>query len=238
MKYGILLLLLFLPLPTAAAPYLLSPATISVSSGETFSLAIQIQPTPVRIFTASMHLSFDPTLFEMTGFTLSPAWMSLGQPGYDSVDKEKGLVIKTGGYPGGISSRTPFGSITFKARGTGTGDISISGDSILLDASSTNKVAGPQGIATISILIKPTQASSLVTSTQARSAPIPTPAAIPSSNATSAALVGTSSLAAVGETTRVPWNFLILLGAFLFFVSSVWIRYGKKSSDAGINHSS
>ena len=69
--------------------------------------------------------------------------MPLAQTGYDLTDNANGVLIKTAGYQGGVSSAITFGTVSFLAKKSGNGTITLnSGNSLALDANNQNVIAG------------------------------------------------------------------------------------------------
>ena len=75
-------------------------------------------------------------MLEVKSFTFAHLWMALVQPGYDSVDNVSGVLVKTAGYPGGLSSSASFGTISFSAKKAGSGVITIGDNSLAFAATS------------------------------------------------------------------------------------------------------
>jgi hypothetical protein len=75
--------------------------------------------------------------------------MALSQPGYDSIDNTNGIMVKTAGYAGGITSLTPFGTITFTAKNSGSAPISIGSGSKAFEKTSQSAITGTGAEATI-----------------------------------------------------------------------------------------
>ena len=120
---------------------LLSPTNVNVNSNQAFTLTVTLDPQGESNYTNKLELNFPFDLVEVKSFAFSAGWVPVSQPGYDLVDNSKGVLIKTGGYPGGISAPTTFGTVTFSAKKTGTGLINVSGNSLALDAFSKNVLA-------------------------------------------------------------------------------------------------
>ena len=64
--------------------------------------------------------------------------MPISQEGYDSIDNTNGLLIKTAGYPGGITSAKTIGTVTFKALNDGQAAIQLTSDTFALNAQNAN----------------------------------------------------------------------------------------------------
>jgi hypothetical protein len=125
-----------------AATITASPKAISVTSGETFSVRYSVDPQGEKIYTVKLMLSFPAKLFRVASAQFASGWMPLSEPGYDLVDSAKGVLIKTAGYPAGISAQALFATVRFQALGNATGTISMQNGSLALDANSTNALAG------------------------------------------------------------------------------------------------
>lgn len=196
---------LLAPMSALAASVSLSPATVSVHAGDTFSVSVTTDPASTKLYSVRADVSFDPSLVQVTNFSFASTWISISQPGYDSTDNVNGALIKAAGYPGGFTSVTKFGTITFKAIKTGTATISSTNSSLLLDAMSKNQISGTQGSVSVSITAAPTTSVKTATKTATVSpskvkastaAPVVAPVAEEIST-TSTAIATSSLLAAV-----------------------------------------
>ena len=148
-KYLLTILLGAFGTMTIAAPALaatsvsFTPVNVSVRQGQTVTLTIGINPQGVKNYTAKTELHYPADLLEVKSFAFAPSWMPLAQPGYDLTDNANGVFIKTAGYPGGISSAVTFGTVSFLAKKSGNGTITLnSGNSLALDANNQNVIAG------------------------------------------------------------------------------------------------
>src|SRR5205823_1611911 len=99
--------------------------------------------------------------------TFASGWTALSQPGYDVVNNTTGSLIKTAGHPGGITTGTILGTITFKAKATGSATIKATTDSLLLDKTNKNLLSGVQGAVNVSITLPSTANSQNTQSTSA-----------------------------------------------------------------------
>lgn len=113
----------------------------SIFPNQTFQLGISINPQALPNFTTKIHLNFPTDLLSFDSFEFASGWMSIGQAGYDFVDQENGIIIKTAGFPGGFSDLTPFGTLHFTSLKSGTGNVTISPDSFSLDSGNNNTLA-------------------------------------------------------------------------------------------------
>ena len=146
---------LLLPAIAFASSITLAPTTVATTAGKTFSVTVGVNPTSGKAYTVRANLSFDPSAVELTGFTFAPKWMVLPQEGYDLEDNTNGVMVKTGGYPGGITAPTTLGTATFRAKKTGMATIAATANSLILDAGNKNAVAGNQGSVQITIAAAP-----------------------------------------------------------------------------------
>ena len=127
----------------AATSVSFTPVSVSVRQGQTFTLTIGVNPQGVKNYTAKTELHYPADLLEVKSFTFASSWMPLSQSGYDLTDNTNGVFIKTAGYPGGISSAATFGTVSFLAKKSGNGTITLnSGNSLALDANNQNVIAG------------------------------------------------------------------------------------------------
>lgn len=140
-----------LPASSLAATLGLSPTTISVTPGKVFTVTLTAVPEGAKLYTVRSNVSFDSALVTVTNFAFAPKWLALSTTGYDSIDNTNGLLVKTAGYPGGITAPTVFGTITFQAKVAGTAHIDVTGQSMLLDENSKNTISGTQGITQVVI---------------------------------------------------------------------------------------
>lgn len=138
----ILLTLLMSPLATSAATFSLIPSNVSVTAGQTFTVNVSLNPQGVKNYTAKVELNYPANLLEVQSFTFASNWMPLSQPGYDLVNNASGTMIKSAGYPAGVSSQTTFGTVSFRAKATGSGSISVSAQSAVYDGNSSDVLTG------------------------------------------------------------------------------------------------
>ncbi|MFZ4632462.1 MAG: cohesin domain-containing protein [Patescibacteria group bacterium] len=127
---------------SASTSFGLYPLKISVKEGQTFRLAVNVNPNNLKNYTVKASVKFPADLVSVSSWQFAGSWQPLSQPGYDSIDNSAGILIKTAGYPGGLSKSATLGTITFKAKKTGTGYISFTGGSMALDEGNTNQYNG------------------------------------------------------------------------------------------------
>lgn len=228
---------LLLPIITFAASITLSPTDVTSKVGQTFTLSISADPAGVKAFTTRANISFDPASVEFVSFSFAPKWIALSQTGYDSEDNVKGSLLKTAGYPGGLTSSTVLGTATFRAKVAGSSTISVTSDSLALGSGGKNLISGTQGSMNVTIAPLPVQqpAEPVV---QTTSIPTPQKAITQTSvsttttvtaEATSTTISTSTSVAAVGATGSSSKNTtVVLIGVLLLAIISglIW-RYRR-----------
>ena len=141
-----------LAMPVLAATAIsLSSTSINIAQGQNFNLVVAINPQGTNNYTVKAELQYPADLLEVRTFTLANNWMALSQQGYDLIDNENGLLIKTAGYPGGVSEPITFGTISFLAKQAGSGVIKVGDNSFVLDA--TNQDVLNSTLAQTSVVI-------------------------------------------------------------------------------------
>lgn len=127
----------------AATTASLSPASVSVVPGQSFNVAVGVDPQSVKNYTVKIELHFPADLLEVKSFVFSGSdWMAWNQAGYDLTDNTNGVLIKTAGYPKGFNSAAAFGTVTFFAKKAGSGTIQTASGSLTLDVNSQNVFSG------------------------------------------------------------------------------------------------
>jgi hypothetical protein len=212
------------PIAALASSITLAPTSVATVAGKTFSVTVGVNPTSGKAYTVRANLSFDPSAVTFTGFTFAPKWMALPQAGYDTEDNVGGSLVKTGGYPGGVTAPTTLGTATFRAKKTGATTIAGTADSLILDANNQNVATGNQSvqvtIAAASVtppVTKPSSPAVTTTSTTTESATTtagnevpPQVAAVALSSFDSILTLGTGSAAVASLVTIV---ILLIIGA-------------------------
>jgi len=130
----------------AATTVSLSPVNISVTSGKNFNVVIAVNPQGASNYTEKIELDYPADLLQVKSFSLGSNWMALSQTGYDLIDNTNGKLIKTAGYPGGLSSSATFGTISFYAKKAGSGTIKLGSGSLALDANNQNVLSGAPSV--------------------------------------------------------------------------------------------
>lgn len=161
---------LVLAIPASAATTLsLTPGNISVKQEQTFTVTVALNPQGAKNYTAKVELKFPANLMEVKTFTFGNNWLALSQSGYNLVDNTNGILIKSAGYAGGVSSPITFGTVSFLAKKSGSGVIEVGNSSLVLDASSQDVLS--DAAVKASVVIAPKIVAQV---------PIPTPKASPS----------------------------------------------------------
>jgi len=130
----------------AATTVSLSPASVNVVSGKSFNVVVAVNPQGASNYTEKIELDYPADLLQVKSFSLGSNWMALSQTGYDLVDNANGTLIKTAGYPGGLSSSATFGTISFYAKKAGSGVIKLGTGSLALDANNQNVLSGAPSV--------------------------------------------------------------------------------------------
>ena len=233
----------FAPLMATAATLSLSPANASATQGQNFTVNVALNPQSVANYTVKVELRYPANLLEVRSFTFSNGWIPLTQPGYDSIDNANGTLIKTAGYPGGASLPVTFGTVSFAAKGTGSGNIIVGTNSSAFNANSQNTLSGLPAL--VSVTVNAPASTSVPTP-----APTPTPLGTPEEPAQSsesiaegppqsseAGLGGKTFLAQVGSVVTLGTNkaiFGILFAAVaLYAVYAVVKKVRRKKEGSG-----
>lgn len=199
----------------AAGSITLSPTAKTVVPGQTFTVVVAAAPNG-SAYTVKAVVRYPANLLEIKSFSFANGWLPLTQAGYDTVDNAGGVLVKTAGYPGGLTTGKALGTITFKAKAVGSATVTVGSDSMLLDAGNANLFsAGGQTVVTIK---------------QPAATPTPTVSMSPSVEATPSAspLVNGEAAAAVGflGISNGTWV-IVLLAAAIAVVTYLLLRRRK-----------
>ncbi|HFC10982.1 MAG TPA: hypothetical protein ENJ75_02215 [Candidatus Kaiserbacteria bacterium] len=234
------------PTATFASTVTLSPTSISVTPGKVFTVSVTANPDSGHLYTVRTNLSFNPALVQVTGFKFAPKWLAISATGYDVTDNTKGLIVKTAGYPGGITSPTIFGTVTFKAKKAGTAYVSVTTKSMTLDENSKNTLSGTQGVTAVMVktpVYKKPVTKKHVTKTVKKAVVKTTAVNIDDNVATTSATTTNSDAtntqaevpaqpaaaetgASSGGTNLLWW----IIGAVAVVIGGVWAFLSRKSS--------
>ena len=133
-----------LPFVASAASFVVTPSSGSYIKGDTITLNINVSPSSSTVYTAMLDARFSPEVFEVVSFSFNDSMLPLKQSGYDALNNTTGVLTKTGGYTGGASSVTSFGTLVLRAKESGTGTFTIADSSKLLDSNNTDQQRGTQ----------------------------------------------------------------------------------------------
>ena len=141
---------LVLVMPTLAATTVsFSPASINIKPGKNFNVSIVVNPQNTNNYAEKVEMKYPADMLQVNSFTMAGTWMALTQPGYDLVDNTNGVLIKSAGYPGGFSSATTFGTVSFYAKKAGSGTITIGNNSLAFEINSQSALSGTPASFTI-----------------------------------------------------------------------------------------
>lgn len=225
------------------SPVISNASTVTVSTtpnyvvGHTYTANVVINPQSSKVYTAKVVVDFPSGLLQVQSFTFASGWLPLSQPGYDSVDNASGVLIKTGGYSGGLTAPTTIGTVTFYAKKTGAGVVSVGNSSQLLDQNNQNVFSTTGGVSvtiknpvvavapSVAIISIPaTTATSLATSVPSTTESEPSVAVIDQTANTAAAANADLS------STNIAW----VIGAFavviiIIIIIGFWLK--KRADD-------
>jgi hypothetical protein len=128
--------LFFAPLAFASTVDL-SPATVNIEPGKTFTVQVYINPQS-NTYSSKVELKYPADLLQVSSFVINDSWMALKQSGYDAMDNVNGTLLKSGGYPGGFTSKILFGTVTFSAVKAGSATISVGSNTNIPNTSNVN----------------------------------------------------------------------------------------------------
>lgn len=161
---------LALALPAHAASLTFSPATVTVAPGATVKVAVSVDPQGATIAAVQSQLTYSSSLLTPTAFSFAPTWIPVTRSGYSQMSA--GTIIESAGYPGGFTTTTLLGTITFTAKAAGIAHLAVSNSSMAYASDGTNALSGTQGSALITIAAAGTKGSgATTTSTTATSTP-------------------------------------------------------------------
>ncbi len=208
------------PLTLLGSTVYFSPSSVSVRPGQLVTAQIFVDPQGTA-YTSKVVLSFTPEVLSYSSFTQASGWLPLSQSGYDSVDNSNSSLIKTAGYPGGLSSSKIFGTVTFIANKAGTASISVSDSTQILDSSNQNTFTGGSGLSISIVEIKDVVVPPSVSNPprpllKAKSSELLPAATSTEELATSSAPLSSDLLSAQAfSATTIPYNIIIPVLTFL-----------------------
>lgn len=98
-----------------------------LKEGEEIKIVLLVKPEKnQKNYSAQVVLNYLPSVLEFKSFEYGKNWIPvLKASNYDYFDKEKGVIVKTAGYPQGFDEEKIFGVVTFKAKKEGQTLINI-----------------------------------------------------------------------------------------------------------------
>ncbi len=229
-------------LPVFAATLSLSPVNVSVKQGQTFNAVIALDPQGVKNYTVKVELKYPANLLEVKSFSFGDKWMPLSQTGYDLVDNANGTLIKTAGYPGGLTSPATFGTVSFVAKAGGSGLITVGSNTQVFDATNANVLKGSSQIVLVinakapapSIVAKATPKSSATLKPSLSVSPLlsPSPSSVPSVAVVPGKQGGGGLFAAIGNIvslgTGSVWLAILVVVIVALLIYLLAIRKRKR----------
>lgn len=147
----------------AATSVSFTPVNVSARQGQTFTLTVGVNPHSSTIYSAKIGLRYPADLLEVRSFNFGNSWMHV--PPDDVTDNTGGILRRTAGYPNpGLSSQAAFGTVSFLAKASGTGAVSITAESVVYDGSLQNVLTGVPVQASVVITAQTTPSTQIQTS--------------------------------------------------------------------------
>ena len=117
---------------SGAGTIMLSSSSTAVSTGDTFTVSVWVDPAGESLDTVRVNLNFDPSILEGTTFDLASQFHSLS-PGY-SINNTTGLMT-FGAFEFGdrVTTSGLFATATLKALSAGIATVSVGSDSKLIN---------------------------------------------------------------------------------------------------------
>lgn len=212
----------------AATTASFTPASVKVATGQQFNVSVTVNPQTTKDYAEKIEVNFPADVLEVTSFTMGSGGMALSQPGYDSIDNANGVLIKTAGYAGGISSPTAFGTILFTAKKAGSGTITIGGQSASFQASGQGAITGTGSsfiVSTLTVTPSKSAAAALAPVTTINGQTIGTTTA-----QQAAAALADYQAAAAGSTGSNYMTYVIILIIVVIVIAGyfIWKKTSKK----------
>lgn len=128
--FGLMALVLMLPLAASAGTFTLSPSAGEFVAGKTFTVKVGIDPGADKVNAADGTVSFDASVLSVASVSKDGSAFSLwtADPSFSNTD---GTVVFSGGTPSAFSSKGTVVTITFKPKKPGSAAVSFSKGAIL-----------------------------------------------------------------------------------------------------------
>lgn len=144
--------LALIPLGASAATITFSPTKVSVHTGDSFTVNVNINSPDATIYTVKAMGTFTPKILRLSTWNYDDeTWTVLRQPGYDAFSNTLGTFIRTAGVGGGFTGTTRFAKATFVAGAVGKGTITLDPNSLIYDSNSANVYTGTNQV-TVDVL--------------------------------------------------------------------------------------
>lgn len=226
------------PLVTNAASFVVTPDTGVYKAGDIVALTISVNPEGNTIYTAMLDASFSRATLEIISFSLNDQLLPLRASGYETLDNVNGVLRKTGGYTGGITSLTTFGTIQARVKNSGTATFMITDNSQLLDVNNVDQQRGTQTFSyEIKTVTRTTPGkttpvkSAVPTKTQEENLPTVTTREeeIPVTITSKASSTQTAAIGDSGTGNNLPLWAIGIIGAIALFVAGYFVgnRYRR-----------
>lgn len=128
-----------------------TPMAINVENNKNFIINLNIDSENEKNYTVKIEINFSPEFLELIDFKPANNWIPIKMTGYDATDNQKGIIVKTGGYPGGFKDTVNFGAFTFKPKKDGQTKIEINKNSFILNSDNANTLSKPPTSAAVNI---------------------------------------------------------------------------------------
>jgi len=231
-----------LPMGASAATLSATPLDVSVTAGQTVTLTLSADAEGTQAVTVKAQVAYPETLLTPVSFTFAPSWVALAQAGYDQMDD--GLVIKTAGYQGGFTGVQTVGTVVFRAIGSGTGTLSLTGSQMWNTAGEQS--LSVQAVPRVTIAPAAAQTSTATANTSTAEGGADATAGASTESQTPATTTATSDedvsgvdtgnqTAAAGATSfadSIAQNWLMILASALFVGiagGASWFLYKRKN---------
>ena len=135
----VLVCLLIIAIPVSAANFSVSDKYVSVKRGDVIEVVVNMNSYDIDSYTFKSSIAFPADLLSVSDWQWGSNLIPIEKDGYDLIDNTSGKIIKTAGYPTGLSGEKEFGVITFVAKKNGNGVILFNdNESLILDEQSEN----------------------------------------------------------------------------------------------------
>jgi len=200
----------------------LAPSTVHIAPGATVTLTVTVAPS-TNNYAEKIELKYPADLLEAVSFTPASGWMPLTQSGYDSMDNTTGILVKTAGYPDGLSSPTAFGTVTFRAKKEGTAQVAFGANSTSFELNTQTPMTGTG--ATVIIAAAPVAPAGTTLSSATNLA---------GANETASTTPTTDlSASAIGAGFHFSWLWIIGLIILLIFGYITLSEYNRRKKEIG-----